>query len=253
MKFLVYIILVLFLTTSIHAAGISSTKKNRKHSHTSLASKKKKKVVEYFDFSNLLIPITHEATIGSPYGIRDHRLHRGVDVQAINEEPVLAALPGKVILSQYNDGGYGHYIIIEHKGGLQTLYGHLSQRLLNVGDEVFPGDIVGLAGSTGHSSSTHLHFEIRYGDINIDPTTVIDFPHWQLRPKVNKYPKNKAIDAHKRIQKILKKTNVYVVKKGDTIKDVARWFNISEDAVIRINKLKKGVPLKAGKKLRGNK
>lgn len=214
-------------------------------------AKQNKKKQPHFDFSTMLIPLTHEALIGSPYGIRDHRLHRGVDVNAINDEPVLAALPGKVIISAYNKGGYGHYVLLEHANGLQTLYGHLSKRSVNVNDEVFPGDIVGLAGNTGRSSSAHLHFEIRYGDINIDPTTVIDFPRWKLHDNVDIYPKSKAIKAHKKIQTRLKKENVYVVKKGDTVKDVAKWFNISEDAVYRLNKLDPKKPLRAGKKLRG--
>ena len=80
-----------------------------------------KEAKDYFDFSMMLIPITHEALIGSPYGIRDHRLHRGVDVAVIKDEPVVAALPGVVVTSAYNKGGYGHYVIIEHENGIQTL------------------------------------------------------------------------------------------------------------------------------------
>lgn len=210
-----------------------------------------KKKEAHFDFSTMLIPVTHEAYIGSPYGIRDHRLHRGVDVNVIKDEPIVAAFPGKVIVSTYNKGGYGHYVLMEHENGLQTLYGHLSKRTVEVGDELLPGDIVGLAGNTGRSSSAHLHFEIRYGDVNIDPTVIVDFPHWQIKKSAEIYPKKKAIKAHRKMQEKLKKENVYVVKNGDTVKDVAKWFNISEDAVRRINKLDPQKPLKAGKKLRG--
>lgn len=214
---------------------------------------KQKKDSPYFDFSDMLLPITHEAKLGSPYGIRDHRLHRGVDVQVIKDEPVVAAYPGTVIMSRYNKGGYGHYVLIEHANGLQTLYGHLSKRLLKIGDYVFPGDIVGLAGNTGRSSGAHLHFEIRYGEINIDPATVIDFPHWKLKEGAQQYSKKKARSAHSKIQYKLKNYNFYVVKKGDTLKEVAAWFNISTEALCRLNKLKPGVPLKIGQKLRGSK
>lgn len=207
---------------------------------------------DFFDFSNMLIPVTHETKLGSPYGIRDHRLHRGVDIKVDNGEPMVAAFPGKVIVSRYNKGGYGHYVLVEHSNGLQTLYGHLAERAVKVGDEVLPGDIVGLAGNSGKSSGAHLHFEIRYGDVNIDPVTVVDFPHWQLKPGVEKYSKKKALQAHRKMQSKLKIENVYVVKPGDTVADVAEFFYISEDAVRRINNLGKGQPLKVGQRLKGS-
>ena len=208
---------------------------------------------ETFDFSTMLLPITHEALVGSPYGIRSHRLHRGVDVNVIKDEPVVAAYPGEVTMSRYNKGGYGNYVLIKHPNGLETLYAHLSKRLLKVGDQVFPGDIVGLAGNSGRSSAAHLHFEIRYGEVNIDPTTVIDFPHWALREGVSKFSMKKAIADHRKIQAKLRDSNYYVVQKGDSQGDVANWFNISIESLCRINNLKPGAPLKIGQKLRGSK
>ena len=221
--------------------------------------KQKKQMVQVqeigdtFDFSTMLLPITHEALVGSPYGIRSHRLHRGVDVNVIKDEPVVAAYPGEVTMSRYNKGGYGNYVLIKHPNGLETLYAHLSKRLLKVGDQVFPGDIVGLAGNSGRSSAAHLHFEIRYGEVNIDPTTVIDFPHWTLREGVSKFSMKKAIADHRKIQAKLRDNNYYIVKKGDSQGDVANWFNISIESLCRINNLKPGVPLKDGQKLRGSK
>ena len=208
---------------------------------------------ETFDFSTMLLPITHEALVGSPYGIRSHRLHRGVDVNVIKDEPVVAAYPGEVTMSRYNKGGYGNYVLIKHPNGLETLYAHLSKRLLKVGDQVFPGDIVGLAGNSGRSSAAHLHFEIRYGEVNIDPCTVIDFPHWTLREGVAKYSMKKAVSDHRKIQAKLRNNNYYVVQAGDSQGDVANWFNISIESLCRINNLKPGAPLKAGQKLRGSK
>ena len=213
---------------------------------------KEKKSEDYFDFSTMLIPITHKAPLGSRYGVRDHRLHRGVDVSIIRDEPVVAAFPGTVVVSKYNQGGYGHYVMVEHENGLSTLYGHLSERLVKVGEKVYPGDIVGLAGNTGKSSGAHLHFEIRYGEINIDPETIVDFPNWELKPGVEHVPKKKIINAHYNMQRKLKKENHYTVKKGDTQGKVAAWFNISVDALCRINNLKPGAPLKVGQRLIGS-
>lgn len=213
---------------------------------------KEKKSEDYFDFSTMLIPITHKAPLGSRYGIRDHRLHRGVDVSIIRDEPVVAAFPGTVVVSKYNQGGYGHYVMVEHENGLSTLYGHLSERLVKVGEKVYPGDIVGLAGNTGKSSGAHLHFEIRYGEINIDPETIVDFPNWELKPGVEHVPKKKIINAHYNMQRKLKKENHYTVRKGDTQGKVAAWFNISIDALCRLNNLKPGAPLKVGQRLIGS-
>lgn len=214
---------------------------------------KEKKSEDYFDFSTMLIPITHKAPLGSRYGVRDHRLHRGVDVSVIRDEPVVAAFPGTVVVSKYNQGGYGHYVLVEHENGLSTLYGHLSERLVKVGEKVYPGDIVGLAGNTGKSSGAHLHFEIRYGEINIDPETIVDFPNWDLKPGVEHVTKKKIVNAHYNMQRKLKKENHYTVKKGDTQGKVAAWFNISIQALCRINNLKPGAPLKVGQRLIGSK
>ena len=112
---------------------------------------------------------------------------------------------------------------------------------------------MGLAGNSGRSSAAHLHFEIRYGEVNIDPTTVIDFPHWTLQPGVDKFSMKKARNDHRKIQAQLRNYNYYVVQAGDSQGDVANWFNISIESLCRINKLTPGAPLKAGQKLRGSK
>ena len=232
---------------------VESKKKKRERAKQQKKEEEAARMVDVFDFSTILPPITHEALIGSPYGIRSHRLHRGVDVNVIKDEPVVAAYPGEVTMSRYNKGGYGHYVLIKHPNGIETLYAHLSKRLLSVGDKVFPGDIVGLAGNSGRSSAAHLHFEIRFGEVNIDPTTVIDFPHWSLKPGVNNFSMKKARNDHRKIQAQLRNNNYYVVQAGDSQGDVANWFNISIESLCRINKLTPGAPLKAGQKLRGSK
>lgn len=232
---------------------VESKKKKRERAKQQKKAEEAARMVDVFDFSTILPPITHEALIGSPYGIRSHRLHRGVDVNVIKDEPVVAAYPGEVTMSRYNKGGYGHYVLIKHPNGIETLYAHLSKRLLNVGDKVFPGDIVGLAGNSGRSSAAHLHFEIRFGEVNIDPTTVIDFPHWSLKPGVNNFSMKKARNDHRKIQAQLRNNNFYVVQTGDSQGDVANWFNISIESLCRINDLKPGAPLKVGQKLRGSK
>lgn len=89
--------------------------------------------------------------------------HNGVDLASAYGTNILAAAAGEVIISRnsgYN-GGYGSYVVIKHANGTQTLYAHLSATTVNAGDFVSQGQVIGKMGSTGKSTGTHLHFEIR--------------------------------------------------------------------------------------------
>lgn len=89
--------------------------------------------------------------------------HNGVDLASNFGANILAAADGEVIIAKssgYN-GGYGSYIVIKHDNGTQTLYGHLSGVQVSVGDQVSQGQVIGNMGSTGKSTGTHLHFEVR--------------------------------------------------------------------------------------------
>lgn len=101
-------------------------------------------------------------------GVRTQGVHgyNAVDLASSSGTPILAAASGEVILSKYAEGdpwfgGYGNYIIIEHDNGTQTLYAHLSENLVKRGWNVVQGQVIGYMGSTGRSTGTHLHFEIR--------------------------------------------------------------------------------------------
>ncbi len=98
-------------------------------------------------------------------GIRSQGIHgyNGVDLASQAGTPILAAAKGEVIISKTGgwNGGYGNYIVIKHDNGTQTLYAHNSQNNVSVGDVVEQGDVIGLMGSSGKSTGTHLHFEIR--------------------------------------------------------------------------------------------
>jgi murein DD-endopeptidase MepM/ murein hydrolase activator NlpD len=91
--------------------------------------------------------------------------YNGVDFGAAVGTPVLAAAAGKVIVAKTAGygGGYGHYIVIEHDNGAQTLYAHLSTLSVAVDDEVTKGQKIALSGNTGRSTGPHLHFEVRGG------------------------------------------------------------------------------------------
>ena len=114
------------------------------------------------------------------YGPRRRRQHQGVDLPLKTGDPVYATFCGRVRISQYNRGGYGNLVIIRHDNGLETYYGHLSERLVEPNQWVEAGQIIGLGGSTGRSTGPHLHFETRYYGQSFDPERLIDFKNGTL-------------------------------------------------------------------------
>ena len=98
--------------------------------------------------------------------------HGGMDLAVPTGTSVRAALPGTVTVAQYSSS-YGYYVMIDHGGGLATLYAHNSKLLVKVGQTVNAGDIVSLSGSTGRSTGPHLHFEVRVNGERTDPRSYL--------------------------------------------------------------------------------
>ena len=110
--------------------------------------------------------------ISSRYGanesIRNHT-HKGLDIAAPNGTPIVAAADGVVKYAQYNSGGYGNLVIIDHGNGVETYYGHCSKLYVSVGQTVSAGDTIAAVGTTGNSTGNHLHFEIRKDGNQVNP------------------------------------------------------------------------------------
>ncbi len=102
-----------------------------------------------------------EAAITSPFGFRWGRMHTGIDLGAGPGTPVRAAKAGTVVSSGNDGGGYGLLTVIDHGGGLTTLYAHQSQSGVGGGSTVAQGQVIGSVGCSGHCTGPHLHFETR--------------------------------------------------------------------------------------------
>jgi murein DD-endopeptidase MepM/ murein hydrolase activator NlpD len=95
--------------------------------------------------------------------------HKGVDITAPTGTQVRTTADGVVVQAEMVSGGYGRLIIIDHGGGLQTYYAHLSKISVHAGQEVRGGEVIGLVGSSGRTTAPHLHYEVRNGGAPINP------------------------------------------------------------------------------------
>ncbi|MBQ4517296.1 MAG: peptidoglycan DD-metalloendopeptidase family protein [Clostridia bacterium] len=105
----------------------------------------------------------------SRFGSRWGRKHNGIDVSAAVGTNIYAADSGKVIYSQYNNGGFGYLIQIDHGNGIVTYYAHCNELLVPEGTVVAKGDVIATVGNTGRSTGPHLHFEVRVNGTPVDP------------------------------------------------------------------------------------
>ena len=128
----------------------------------------------------MIWPTLESSYITSPYGSRLHPIqgviknHDGIDIGGSTGDPVYAAADGIIIYSQFNTGGYGNMVMIDHGLSVDgvkivTLYAHGDKLLKSVGGTVKQGDVIMEMGSTGNSTGPHVHFEVRENGTHVDP------------------------------------------------------------------------------------
>lgn len=134
-----------------------------------------------YDGGQFLFPLSnYSRKATSDYGWRIHpifgtsKLHNGIDFGSDTGTPIMAAYDGEVILSEYSSSA-GNYIMINHGGGLVSVYMHCSKLIAQVGNVVSKGDVIGLVGSTGNSTGPHLHFSVRVNGEYVDPAPYIGY------------------------------------------------------------------------------
>lgn len=185
--------------------------------------------------------------VTSDFGLRRAQWHYGTDIRVKVGTPVYAPFDGIVRINQYERHGYGRYMVIRHKNGLETLYGHLSKTFFNVGDEVKEGDVIGYGGNTGRSTGPHLHFELRYEGNAINPNDVYNFSTNTLRDSVllitpGTFAYLKEARAIRRV----------IVRRGDTLSGIAVRNGTTITRICRLNGISRKSIIRPGQKLRIN-
>lgn len=181
--------------------------------------------------------------INSPFGPRHGRHHYGTDLDLETGDQVLSAFAGKVRISRYNHD-FGNVVVVRHPNGLETLYGHMSKRLVEVGDEVDAGDVLGLGGSTGRSTGSHLHFETRYLGHPINPELFFDLKEGVLRAE------QVSISPHTFHKATAPVAHIWRVRRGDTLSRISRRTGVSVNRLCQINRIGKRSTLRIGQRIR---
>ena len=199
------------------------------------------------------------------FGPRRGRRHQGVDIPLKTGDPVYATFTGRVRISKYM-GGFGNLIVIRHENGIETFYGHLSQRNVEAGDWVNAGDVIGLGGSTGRSTGPHLHYETRYDGFAFDPQWLVDFKTGELRHRLfilkkkyfNIYSnyeqdfedewKNEEDDKREEAERAAMRW--HTVRSGDTLGRIAINNGTTVSAICKLNGITPKTVLKIGRRLR---
>ena len=140
---------------------------------------------------------------------------------------------------------YGNVIVIRNNNGLETLYAHLSKALVCTNQEVKSGELIGLGGSTGHSSGPHLHFEIRYLGGPINPNGIIDFNNFALLK--DKLTVDSCLFEY---MNDIQKARYYTVRKGDCLGKIAKRNGVSISRLCKLNGISRKTILRIGRKLR---
>ena len=193
------------------------------------------------DMTTSIIP-TESRRIAGHYGPRKHRMHRGVDLGLCHGEnrTIVAAFAGKVVKvrNQGRRKGYGRYVILDHGNGLTTLYAHLERWKVKVGDELDAGDVIGVGGNSGRSFGAHLHFEMRYNGIYINPETVYNFEEGTFNDIMIVLDTEKLQETEAAYQKEIGKSRFYKVRRGDCLQKIAHKYGTSIEQIKLLNNLK---------------
>lgn len=198
------------------------------------------------DLTGFCMP-TENTKVNDIFGYRPRRrrMHYGLDVKVERGDTIRSAFDGKVRYVSYQRRGYGHYVVIRHPNGLETLYAHLTKSLVAENEVVKAGDPIGLGGNTGRSTGTHLHFETRLLGKALNPALMFDFPNQDVTGDTYLYlkPKKKVYDPSD-------PDTYYKVRKGDSLGRIASRQGTTVKNLCKLNGITTKTVLRPGQILR---
>lgn len=189
----------------------------------------------------------NQGHVTSKFGMRGRRMHNGIDLKVQVGDTIYAAFEGKVRIKNYEKKGYGKYLALRHPNGLETVYGHLSGYLVEIDEVVKAGQPIALGGNTGRSTGSHLHFEMRFIGMPINPADVVDFENfvchrdqYVVTPATFKlYNSYKAIKFH-------------TIRSGESFSSLARKYGTSINTLCKLNRMTTKSVLRIGARVRVN-
>ena len=193
-----------------------------------------------------------EYRISSRFGPRRRRFHYGIDLAMPTGTPIYSTFDGTIRVAKWNKS-YGNLIVIRHDNGLETYYAHLSRIQVKPGQEVKAGEQIGLAGNTGRSYGSHLHFETRYLGAAINPDVIIDFSDGGHKLKSDTLQLTASCFRKKGNSNQYAgggSSQYYRVRKGDTLGAIARRNGTTVNKLCRLNGLKKTSIIRPGQRLK---
>lgn len=231
---------------------------------------------EYFKTDSVILNLTsagdggfvvpRKGIITSQFGWRRYRPHYGTDIDLDKGDSVVAAFDGMIRIAKSKIKGYGNVIIIRHGNGLETVYAHLSKILVEAGQNIKAGELIGLGGNTGRSYGAHLHFEMRYLGQAMDTEDFVDYNSYRLKTNEfilrktdveTKYDLRAQRARHKRDVGLAKYEykngkgiRVYYVRPGDTLGRIAIRCHTTVKSICAKNKFKPNKILQIGQKLK---
>lgn len=204
------------------------------------------------DLTGFVMPTTsRKITDIFGYRPRRRRVHNGLDIKVERGDTIYAAFDGKVRITAYQRRGYGHYVVIRHNNGIETLYAHLSKKLVIENQNVKAGQPIGLGGNTGRSTGSHLHFETILLGKCIDPAKLFDFKNQTVTGEsyVYRRPGSRYIENGK-VKVAGPEPKFHKVKSGDTIAKIAKKHGVSQRSIFKLNGLTANSIIRPGQRLR---
>lgn len=199
------------------------------------------------DLSTFCVPVMGHIT--SHFGPRRYRYHYGTDIKLNTGDTVVSSFAGKIRIIDYDRRGYGHYVVIRHDNGLETVYAHLSEIMVTLDQVVEAGEPIALGGSTGRSTGPHLHYEIRFLGNAMNPAKIIDFACGS--PFDNEYliTKKDSFYYQKEV-KAMAAAKYYKIRSGDNLSRIAARNGTSVKTLCRLNGISSKKILRIGQTIR---